>query len=145
MYSSEIMLSDENKLNKINPYMDGLIAWTKPYRYEKASPIIEPKGIEGDEYHVLPDDTRIDGAQLSNCKMVRAMSSLEPTREIQPDFQTGFIDQLLGNTWKPKDKSFENPAQTRGGDIKLEDKTSTWVYILIAIVAIVLLFLMVKR
>ncbi len=128
MYSSEIMLSNENKLNKINPYMDGLIAWTKPYRYEKQGKPKEEPGPWSNE-PIFP-------STVDFCKIEK---EIEPFREIQADFQTGFIDQLLGNVMKPKD-SYE--VKLRGS---CKSGGSNYQYLMITIIAIIVLFLLVKR
>ena len=139
---SEIMLSDENKLNKINPYVDGLVAWTKPYNYEQGKTVYEEPQL--DSIQLMKGFQEMNGLQLSDFHMVRTMSSLEPSREIQPDFQTGYIDGLLGNVFKPKDSPNDNIPIFRGGFPG--PAQGHWsMYMVVALAVIVMLWFLVRK
>ena len=142
MIGSEIMLSDENKMNKLNPYVDGLVPTFKPFDFELAAPAKKsPAHLDGDQ---IMKGFEITDDSIAMCPMSRAMSSLEPTREIQPDFQTGSLDELYGNIVIPKDLSTDNPAQIRGGDMKVPKSDNIFLYILLALVSIIALYFLIR-
>lgn len=126
--SSLDMLDDENKMNIVNPYaFSGSLPGAKsdPYAFgpktNRASEFVND-GIGKGIFHAYKDASFYEpeeespaclfgitagescGVQTTSVKSCPLMRPLEPSREIEPDVGTGFLDGLYGNTLLTRDK-----------------------------------------
>jgi len=106
---SELMLDDERKMDQVNPFAtDGPGAWSNPYPYSPAEPVVIKENSMWDSADVSPmclsgiSAGGICDNPPANCPISRA---LEPTREIVPDAaEAGSLDSLYGTTLIPKEQ-----------------------------------------
>jgi hypothetical protein len=124
------MIDDENKMNILNPFAIGGSlpgARSDPYPFAKRStrddgPKFVNDGIEKGVFHAYKDVSfyapeeesaaclagitagQACGVQTTSVKSCPLMRPLEPSREIEPDAGTGFLDGLYGNTLVTRDR-----------------------------------------
>jgi hypothetical protein len=172
------MIDDENKMNILNPYAIGGSlpgARSDPYPFAKGVTRGEKfvnDGIEKGVFHAYkdvsfyaPDEEsaaclagitagQACGVQTTSVKSCPLMRPLEPSREIEPDAGTGFLDGLYGNTLVTRDKvpvlvprycdtgdgCTKKSADGRIGSGDFDLGQGHWVYLVLLIALIVLAF-----
>ena len=135
------MLNDENKMNLMNPYaVTGPGAWSNPYPFAEKGPAPQFK-----ETPVEPSPMCLSDITAGGCAGTVSVScpikrSLEPTREIEPDIGTGYLDGLYGTTLVPKEQNPILVPRYCDGTHECKKKSENWIFLVIIFVIILLAF-----